>query len=113
MFDKLRELIAESSVMGLDAEQLAMAVEETAARSGDQEALNVLTVSLPVLKALRPLLASPSRARQACAMVHFILQSRARIRKSQLLAVPRPTPGEEANHANGTLGFTPVEAKRG
>lgn len=83
LFDELCALVMSSPLAGPEAGQIALALEEAALTSGDEEALSLVAFWIPAFAGVRPLLsANPLRARQACSMLHTLLQDRARVRSS-------------------------------
>jgi len=86
LFQELSSLVQSTSVTGVEAEHLCVALEECLLSEDDLEALELLVFWLPPLSALKPILAANvARLRQACVMLQTILQGRAAARESGIV----------------------------
>jgi hypothetical protein len=91
LFNELCSVLGSASLIGSEAEQLALALEEASLTLGDEQVLALAAFWAPPLAPLLPLLAAvPARARQACSMLQVILHARALTRASGVSARANP-----------------------
>jgi hypothetical protein len=94
LFNELLALMEGSGIVGIEAEQLAMAAENAQSVFDEQEALRVVAFRVSAFRPLAPLLlASPGRPRQALSMLDTILRALAKKRQSGIIGGPRRTLG--------------------
>jgi hypothetical protein len=102
LFNELLGLVESVGLVGIEAQELAMAIEDARSSLDEQKALGLVSAQMPALAPLAPLLAaSRGRARQALSMLDTILRARSTERKHSGI-LPGPTRARAATPSTGT-----------
>jgi hypothetical protein len=107
LFNELLTRLEASFIAGLEAEQLANAIDSARSTFDEPRALGLMTSRVPTLEPLEPLLAvSMERTRQALSMLETILRALARQRRSGIVS-SRPTEAQRPAGSAGNQGAMP------